>query len=83
MGKGQVALTMHHIGLGQSNVAVNRRSGRGARSEPWAWITARGWGLASADASGPASAPASVAAWELSRPSRDSSLTQYINITKT
>ena len=36
MGKGQVALTMHHIGLGQSNVVVNRRSGRGARSKSWA-----------------------------------------------
>ena len=34
MDKGQVALTMHHIGLGQSNVGVKRRPSAGARRSP-------------------------------------------------
>ena len=45
MDKGQVALTMHHIGLGQSNVGISKHPGRGAPPESWAWIPARRPGL--------------------------------------
>ena len=41
MGKGQVALTMHHIGLGQSNVGVKRRPSAGGPAGVQGGIPAR------------------------------------------
>ena len=52
MGKGQVALTMHHIGLGQSNVGVKRRPSAGGPPESRA-ESRPGWpGLVDVDVDG-------------------------------